>query len=51
MTRYSIELRKRKYVKGYRFWSFAINLSNKYRKKLLDIRLRCLKNCFQKGSP
>ena len=36
MTRYSIEPRTRKYVKGYGFLSFARNLSNKYRKQLLD---------------
>ena len=35
MTSYSIEPRKRKYVKGYGFLSFGRNLSNKYRKKLL----------------
>ena len=38
--RYSIEPRDRKYVKGYRFLSFAKNigknLSNKYGQKLLD---------------
>ena len=33
--RYSIELRDRKYVKGYGFLSFAKNLSNKYSQKLL----------------
>ena len=36
MTRYSIEPRTRKYVKGYWFLSFLRNLSNKYGKKLLD---------------
>ena len=36
MTRYSIEQRTRKYVKGYGFLSFARNLSNKYGKILLD---------------
>ena len=36
MTCYSIEPRIRNYVKGYGFLSFAINLSNKYRKQLLD---------------
>ena len=38
--RYSIEPRDRKYVKGYRFLSFAKNMgknvSNKYGQKLLD---------------
>ena len=36
MPRYSMEPRTRKYVKEYRFFSFARNLSNKYGKKLLD---------------
>ena len=36
MTRYSIESRTRTYAKRYEFSSFARNLSNKYRKKLLD---------------
>ena len=36
MTRYSIKPRTRTYVKGYGFLSFAINLSNKYGKKLLN---------------
>ena len=30
MTRYSIELKTRKYVKGYGFLSFAKNIENKY---------------------
>ena len=30
MARYSIETRKKKYVKGYGFLSFVINLCNKY---------------------
>ena len=30
MTRYSIEPRTRKYVKGHGFLSFTRNLSNKY---------------------
>ena len=34
--RYSTKPRKRKYVKGNRFLSFAKNLSNKYGKKLID---------------
>ena len=33
---YSVEPRTRKYVKWYRFLSFAINLSGKYWKRLLD---------------
>ena len=36
MTRYSIEPKTRKYVKGYGFLSFARNLSKKYGKELLD---------------
>ena len=35
MTCYSIKPRTRKYVNGYRFLSFARNLSNKYGKQLL----------------
>ena len=34
--RYSIEPRNRVYVKGYGFMTFAKNMSNKYRKKLVD---------------
>ena len=34
--RYSIEPRKRIYMKGYGFMSFAINFSNKYSKSLID---------------
>ena len=34
--RYSIELRERRYVKGYGFLSFARNLNNKYGQKLAD---------------
>ena len=33
---YSIEPRGRMHVKGYRFLSFAKNLSNKYSQKLFD---------------
>ena len=36
MTHHSIEPRTRKYIKGYRFLTFARNLSNKYEKQLLD---------------
>ena len=36
MIRYSIEPRTIKYVKGYRFLSFARNLFNKNGKQLLD---------------
>ena len=34
--RYSIEPRDRIYVKGYRFMSFAENLSNKYSQEIID---------------
>ena len=34
--RYSIELKKRIYVKGYGFMSFARNFSDKYSKSLID---------------
>ena len=36
MTRCSLEPRTRKYVKGFRFLSFARNLFSKYGKRLLD---------------
>ena len=36
MTRYSIEPRTRKYVKGFEFCSFGKSLSNNYGKQLLD---------------
>ena len=36
MTRYSVELRTRKYVKGDAFLSFARNLCNKYEKSFLN---------------
>ena len=36
MTRYSIEPRTRKHVKGYGFLLFGTNLSNKCRRRLLD---------------
>ena len=34
--RYSIEIRERRYVKGYGFMSFARNFGNKYGKKLMN---------------
>ena len=34
--RYSIEPRERRYIKGYRFMSFARNFSDKYSKSLMD---------------
>ena len=36
MTRYSIEPKARRYVKGYGFVSFRRNLSNTFGKQLLD---------------
>ena len=44
----SIESRTRKYVRGYRVLSFAKNLSNKCRKKLLDTGLHSLKTASRK---
>ena len=35
MTRYSIEPRTKRYVKGYGFLPFARNLPNKYGKQLM----------------
>ena len=35
MARYSIEPRTRKYVAGYRFLSFAKNISSKYGKNVI----------------
>ena len=37
MTRYFIETKTRKYVKGYRFLSFGRNLSNKFGRQLLEV--------------
>ena len=44
MRRYSIELRRRKYVKGYGFLSFA----RKYKKQILDTGLDSLKTASRK---
>ena len=44
MTRYSIEPKTRKYVKGYGFLSFA----RKYKKQLLDTGIDPLKTVFKK---
>ena len=44
MTRYSAELRTRKYVREYEFLSFA----TKYRKQLLDNGLDSLKTASRK---
>ena len=52
MTRYYLEPRTRKYVKGYKFLSVVRNLCNKYRKQLLDTAaktgLDALKTASQK---
>ena len=48
MTRYSIDPRTKKYVKRYRFLSFARNLFNKCRKQLLDTGLNFLKTASKK---
>ena len=44
MRRYSIELRTRKYVKGYGFLSFV----RKYKKQLLDTGLHAVKTTSKK---
>ena len=51
MTLYSIKPGTRKYVKKYRFLSFARNLSDKYGKKywiLLQRQTRCAKTASKK---
>ena len=48
MTRYSIEPKTRKYVKGYEFLSFARDLSKNYRKQLLGTKLDVLKTAPKK---
>ena len=53
MARYFIEPRKRKYIKGYRFLSFARIPSDKYLKKLVDTateaRLDALKTASKRS--
>ena len=51
MTRYSIEPRTRKYVKGYGFSSFTRNFSIEYKKQLLDTGLDALKTASKKVVP
>ena len=48
MRRYFIELRTRKYIKGYGFLSFARELSKKYGKQFLDTGLDALKTATKK---
>ena len=54
MTRYFIEPRTNRYVKGYGFLSFPRNLSNKYRKQLIaaatETGLDALKTASKKYS-
>ena len=45
--RYSIELRERRYVKGYGFMSFARNFSDKYSKSLMDQGIDVVKNLLK----
>ena len=47
MVSYSTEPRTRKYVKGYRFLSFARNFSNTHGKKLLDTGSDVLKTALK----
>ena len=46
--RYSIEPRKRRYVKGYDFMSFARNFSDKYSKSLMDLSKTFAKTAVKK---
>ena len=52
--RYSIESRERRYVKGYRFLSFAENigknLSNKYGQKFVDSAKRSATDALKSAS-
>ena len=48
--RYSIEPRDRVYVKGYGFMSFARSMSNKYRKKLVDIAKKSATDAIKTAS-
>ena len=49
MRQYSIEPRTRKYIKGYGFVSFARNLSNTYKKQLLNRGLDSLNTASKKA--
>ena len=46
--RYSIEPRKRRYIKVYGFLSFARNFGNKYGKKLMNTAIKTGANCNSK---
>ena len=48
MARYYIEPRTITYVKGYRFFSLARNIFNKYAKQLLDTGVNVLKTALEK---
>ena len=48
--RYSIEPRERRYIKGYGFVSFARNLNNKYRQKLVDSVKKSTTDAFKIAS-
>ena len=48
MSRYYIEPRTIKYVKGCRFFSLARNFFNKYAKQLLDTGVNALKTALEK---
>ena len=50
MTRYSIEPRTRKYVKGYGFLFFTKSLYGKYGKRLLDTALKTGLNAVKTAS-
>ena len=50
MIRFSIEPRTKNCVKGYRFLLVAINLSNKYEKKLLNTVTKAGLNAAQNTS-
>ena len=50
MTRYSIEPRTTKYVKGYRLLSLVRNLSNKYGRKLWDTAAKTGVDALKTGS-
>ena len=55
MARYSIKQRTKQYVKGYGLLSLAKNLSNKYRKQLMNTAaktgLDTLKTACKEGIP
>ena len=48
--RYSVEPRDTVYVKGYGFISFARSMSNKYRKKLVDIAKKSATDAIKTAS-